>query len=771
MRRFTLLLITCFATLQQANAQVELIGSHEYGRMFDLTYDYKIENRIYALTGGNHITVSNDNGKTWDILYSHQDGDIQGLKYNQSSNTLSFFSRNSMQAQDALFVYSLETGKLVKEFILPIQPADGQWISAYDLYDQDTNRAIVIQGFKIGFDNYSKVQYTTDGGNSWKEVYFTVENNNIFPTRVAIAHDNPNKLFITLGNGNSGISGGLLISEDNSETWEDKLPNVALGPITINPVNANEIYVGTTITFGQQPENLYKSIDGGNTWNIVPIAWNDYLLNDIVSININPHHPQDVFVFEENEVIRSADGGNTWDKFIYENAADNVEDYYYGTNSSFNPFNENELVVTANYYPLFSSNKGTAFTRIKSPYFFTSGSIQLVKNETEQHLYFGLQSGYLHIDLSTNQDTEYNVLPLNYSSLGGVGVIADKEKVGKVFQFSGGFMGRDLAVSTDHGLNTSNIYNTFKTTLDGIKSVDDNKVLVGVSSLGLESELVLIDYTDLQNVQTTAIIPPKMDGSIRNIFIDEVNNQQLLISQQEGLYKSLDFGTTWTALTNGLEDFSESDLIFKVVKNPLNKDQYTFTSNLGIFTSLDKGENWQKINDELFFNVVHSPLNPQQLVAISHDSNLSQFRIVFSGDSGKTWKEVNREELFNLKTSNTFTSSDFNFIENAVEIFVATADLGIVKYTLDLKTLGLSDPEIITSKSTIIYPNPVVDYLNIKLSDKQQLNSLEIYNLNGNKVFTSNKNNVDISALIKGIYLVKIKLSNGKVETHKLIKK
>lgn len=771
MRRFTLLLMACFATLQQANAQAELIGSHEYGRMFDLTYDYKIENKIYARTGGNHIMVSNDNGKTWDILYSHIDGDIQGLKYNESSNTLSFFSRNSMQIQDALYVYSLATNKLLKEFIMPVQIADGQWIDSYDLYDGDTNRAIVIQGFKIGFDNFSKVQYTTDGGATWKEVYFTVDNNNIFPIRAAIAHNNPNKLFITLGNGNLGISGGLLISEDNSETWEDKLPNVALGPITINPVNANEIYVGTTVTFGQQPENLYKSIDGGNTWNVIPFEWNNYLLDDIVSININPHHPQDVLVYEENEVIRSTDGGNTWQKKVYENAADNVNDYYYGTVASFNPFNEDEVAVTANYYPLFSSDKGESYSVIKTPYFLTTGSIQLVKNDTEQHLYFGLQSGYLHTNLSTNQDTEYNVLPLNYSSMGGVGVIADKDRVGKVFQFSGGFMGRNLDVSSDHGQTTSPIFNTYKTTLDGIKSIGDSKVLVGISSLGQESELVSIDYTDLENIQTTTIFPPNLDGSIRNILIDETDNQQLFISQQQGVYKSSDFGTTWDRLTNGLEDFTEADLIFKLVKNPANQNQYTFASNLGIFTSLDKGENWQKINEELFFNVAHSPLNSQQLVAISHDSNISHFRIIYSGDNGKTWKEVGGNDVFNLKTANTFTSSDFNFITDAVEIYIATTDLGIVKYTLDLKTLSISDPEFVTSKSTVIYPNPVSDQLNIKFSDNQELASLEIYSITGNRVFSSKKNDVDVSSLSKGIYLVKIKLANGKVETHKLIKK
>src|SRR5690606_29321439 len=132
--------------------------------------------------------------------------------------------------------------------------------------------ALVSLGYKIGIANFEKTYYTTDGGATWNMIYYTVDHLNIFPNNVAISPNDPQKLFIARGQGDSGTIGGVLISTNGGIDWEEKIPGVTLEPIAFNPTNAEDILIGSSIGFGSHDENLYRSSDGGDTWNIVPIT-------------------------------------------------------------------------------------------------------------------------------------------------------------------------------------------------------------------------------------------------------------------------------------------------------------------------------------------------------------------------------------------------------------------------------------------------------------------------------------------------------------------
>lgn len=67
-----------------------------------------------------------------------------------------------------------------------------------------------------------------------------------------------------------------------------------------------------------------------------------------------------------------------------------------------------------------------------------------------------------------------------------------------------------------------------------------------------------------------------------------------------------------------------------------------------------------------------------------------------------------------------------------------------------------------------MYPNPAKDILNISLDS--DLKSVEIYSLQGQKVFSSNEKIISISNLSNGIYMVKVEDVNGAVATTRLIK-
>ena len=66
-----------------------------------------------------------------------------------------------------------------------------------------------------------------------------------------------------------------------------------------------------------------------------------------------------------------------------------------------------------------------------------------------------------------------------------------------------------------------------------------------------------------------------------------------------------------------------------------------------------------------------------------------------------------------------------------------------------------------------LYPNPATDILNIAM--ETELKSVEIYSLLGQKVLSSDKNQVDVSDLSKGMYMVRVEDVEGSVSTQKLV--
>jgi hypothetical protein len=86
-------------------------------------------------------------------------------------------------------------------------------------------------------------------------------------------------------------------------------------------------------------------------------------------------------------------------------------------------------------------------------------------------------------------------------------------------------------------------------------------------------------------------------------------------------------------------------------------------------------------------------------------------------------------------------------------------------------TLGTT--EVLNSRQLQIYPNPVKDVLNFKLSDGLRVESVEIYDLAGKQINVKNSkfvSSINVSNLVKGNYILRVKADDGKVHIQKIIK-
>lgn len=122
---------------------------------------------------------------------------------------------------------------------------------------------------------------------------------------------------------------------------------------------------------------------------------------------------------------------------------------------------------------------------------------------------------------------------------------------------------------------------------------------------------------------------------------------------------------------------------------------------------------------------------------------------------------------WNTQNTNFFLGNQHDITVDDLKIYnrvlTPTEISNLYNFNSTLSTKGFSSN---TLKATI-YPNPTSDNFNIEMEN--EVKSVEIYSIQGQKVLTCISMNVNVSSLPKGIYLVKIEDSNNAVATQKLV--
>ncbi|MDQ3248281.1 MAG: glycosyl hydrolase, partial [Chloroflexota bacterium] len=143
---------------------------------------------------------------------------------------------------------------------------------------------------------------------------------------VAVAGDPRNPAVFYFG----ACAGGVWKTTDAGVTWvnvsDGFFKTASVGAIAVSDSDPNVIYVGmgesTIRTDVSHGDGVYKSLDGGQTWQHLGLAETRH----IGKVRIHPKNPDIVYVaalghaFGRNEsrgVYRSKDGGKTWERILY----------------------------------------------------------------------------------------------------------------------------------------------------------------------------------------------------------------------------------------------------------------------------------------------------------------------------------------------------------------------------------------------------------------------------------------------------------------------
>ncbi|NNM17645.1 MAG: hypothetical protein HKP24_03665 [Croceitalea sp.] len=177
---------------------------------------------------------------------------------------------------------------------------------------------------------------STSGGIKWDPIFDKELTGSI--GAVAIQQSNPSVIWVGTGEGNprNSLNGGFGVykSLDGGKTWKamglEKTRHIHR--VIIDPTNPDVVYVGAIGSpWGEHPERgVFKTTDGGKTWNKILFANNKTGVADMVIDPSNPNkllvalweHKRDPWFFksggEGSGLYMTHDGGANWKKLTDE---------------------------------------------------------------------------------------------------------------------------------------------------------------------------------------------------------------------------------------------------------------------------------------------------------------------------------------------------------------------------------------------------------------------------------------------------------------------
>jgi photosystem II stability/assembly factor-like uncharacterized protein len=602
---------------------------------------------VYAGTGsskirsnvsiGRGIYRSADGGRTWTFAGLADAGQIATIRVHPTNPDLVYVAAlgNPFVANPERGVFrSSDGGKSWKKILfvsemagaadLELQPGNPEVVFACLWHGQRKPWTIISGAMEGG------IYKSSDGGNTWNKLGGGLPNELFGRSNVALSAANPNRVYALI---EAKPGSGLYRSEDGGANW--KLINAAGNLITrpfyydtlgVDPTNPDVVWIGN--------EGWFKSTDGGKSFGSSPVPHGDN--HDVW---INPNNSQIMVQGNDGGANVSLDGGQTWSTQtnqptaeIYQVAVDDQYPYrVYGAQQ------DNTTVIV----PSLATGNGQDF-RI-GPGCETGPVIPAPDNP--QIVYGGCKGQFSRLDLNTSDELRYWIgaqslygnpgrdLILRFQRVAPMEVSPHKPyRVYYGSQFlhgtlDGGVtwqkMSPDLTWHPDEGQGASGEPITRDATGEEVYStlyaIRESPVQKGVIWTG--SNDGLIHVTRDEGKTWTNVTPKDLRPGGRVQNIDPSPHRAgtayvavyrfLLGDFAPYLYRTDDFGKTWTRLTDGTNGIAANEPTRVVREDPSRAGLLYAGTEFGIYVSFDNGGHWQGFQQNL-------PVTPVTDIKVAH---------------------------------------------------------------------------------------------------------------------------------------------------------
>ena len=602
---------------------------------------------VYAGTGsskirsnvsiGRGIYKSTDAGKTWTFVGLPDVGQISTIRVHPTNPDLVYVAAlgNPFVANAERGVFrSSDGGKNWKKVLfisdtaggadLELQPGSPDVVFAC-LWHGQRKPWTIVSGAREG-----GIYKSVDGGETWNKLAGGLPNEIFGRSNVAMSAANPNRVYALI---EAKPGSGLYRSEDGGASW--KLINAAGNLITrpfyydtlgVDPNNPDVVWVGN--------EGWFKSMDGGKSFRSSPVPHGDN--HDVW---INPKNSLYMVQGNDGGANVSLDGGATWSTQANQPTAEMyqvaVDDQYpyrvYGAQQ------DNTTVIA----PSFAIGNGQDFR--SGPGCETGPIIPAPDNPTI--VYGGCKGQFSRQDMSTNNELRYWVggqslygnpgrdLLLRFQRVAPMEVSPHKPyRVYYGSQFlhgtlNGGVtwekMSGDLTWHPDHGQDASGEPITRDSTGEEVYStlyaIRESPVQKGLIWTGSNDGLIHVTRDDGKT--WTNVTPKGLEpgGRVQNIEPSPHRAgtayvaiyRYLLGDFAPYLYRTDDFGKSWTRLTDGKNGIAANEPTRVVREDPSRAGLLYAGTEFGMYVSFDNGVHWQSFQQNL-------PVTPVTDIKVAH---------------------------------------------------------------------------------------------------------------------------------------------------------
>jgi len=630
---------------------------------------------VYAGTGsskirsnvsiGHGMYKSTDAGKTWTFIGLRDVGQISTIRVHPTNPDLVYVAAlgNPFVPNPDRGIYrSSDGGKSWKKVLfisetaggadVELQPGSPDTIYAC-LWHGQRKPWTIISGAREG-----GIYKSTDGGNTWNKLAGGLPNDIFGRSNVAVSAANPSRLYALI---EAKPGSGLYRSEDNGASW--KLINGAANLITrpfyydtigVDPNDSDIVWIGN--------EGWFKSTDGGKSFRTSPVPHGDN--HDVW---INPKNSQFMVQGNDGGANVSLDGGQTWSTQtnqptaeIYQVAVDDQYPYrVYGAQQ------DNTTVIA----PSQAIGNGQDF-RV-GPGCETGPIIPAPDNP--MIVYGGCKGQFSRLDMNTNDEMRYwigvqslygnpgRALMLRFQRVAPMEVSPHKPYTvyyGSQFLHgtkNGGVtwekMSPDLTWHPDEGQEASGEPITRDATGEEVYStlysIRESPLQKGLIWTGSNDGLI---YLTRDEGKTWTNVTPKdlkPGGRVQNIDPSPHRAGSAYVAVYRYLlgdfapyiYRTDDYGKTWTRLTDGTNGIAPDEPTRVVREDPSRAGLLYAGTEFGIYVSFNNGKNWQSFQQNL-------PVTPVTDIKVAHKD------LVVSTQGRSFWILDNLTPLHQLSEKN-----------------------------------------------------------------------------------------------------------------------
>jgi photosystem II stability/assembly factor-like uncharacterized protein len=271
------------------------------------------------------IFKSGDGGITWSMILPGQGSVV--LAPSSPSTLYAWTSAGLFRTDDGGAEWTQLTGAGLVEQTAPSGAEGGLALVAAD--DPDTVFAMT----GMTDTPMSRLFRSTDGGNTWSQAHEGM----VSGTSGGLLAADPMNLSTLFAATVSGEAGQVLKSTDAGDTWTVVAPAAewtnGLQDIAVDSHTPSNVYVIQSQGLGSGPNPVFRSPDGGATWEKVDLANLEGLGEPFWSpqrVLFDPRSPDTLYVPVVRAVgwgigaglYRSSDGGVTWENIIGEFSGD-----------------------------------------------------------------------------------------------------------------------------------------------------------------------------------------------------------------------------------------------------------------------------------------------------------------------------------------------------------------------------------------------------------------------------------------------------------------